>query len=123
MERTGQQAGYALDRLAELGKEEFPKAPECIASDHYVDDILPGADSIKQVDEQISQVKQLLSRAGFSLKYVIKSKEVPGESASSNGITARDEIRRLCNKDRVQGPKGIGLIGIDHVVTYSTSDK
>ena len=36
---------------------------------------------------------------------------------------SRDVIRRLCNKDRDQGSKGIGLIGIDHVVTYSTSDK
>ncbi len=33
----------------------------------------------------------------------------------------RDLIRRLCNKDRDQGPKGVGVI--DHVVTYSTSDK
>ena len=63
--QTRQQAGYALDRLAELGKDEFPKAPECIARDRYVFDILPGADSIQEVDEQISQVKQLLSRAGF----------------------------------------------------------
>ena len=87
--QTGQQAGYALDRLAELDKEEFPKAPERIARDCYVDDILPGADSIQEVDEQISQVKQLLSRGGFSLKYVIKSGEVPGDSASSDGITVK----------------------------------
>ena len=38
-----------------------------------------------------------------------------------NKVKPRDVIRRLCNKDRDQGPKGIGLIGIDHVVTYSTS--
>ena len=87
--QTRQQAGYALDRLAELGKDEFPKAPECIARDRYVFDILPGADSIQEVDEQISQVKQLLSRAGFSLKYVIKFGEIPGEPASSDGITVK----------------------------------
>ena len=28
-------------------------------------------------------------------------------------------FRRLCNKDRDQGPKGICLKGIDHVVTYT----
>ena len=39
--QTGQQAGYALDHRAKLGKEEFPKAPECIVRDRYVDDILP----------------------------------------------------------------------------------
>jgi len=37
--------------------------------------------------------------------------------------TVMDVIRRLCNKDRDQGTKGIGVIGIDHVVTYSTLDK
>ena len=42
---------------------------------------------------------------------------------NERGYKQRDVIRRLCNKDRDQGPKGIGLIGIDHVVTYSTSDK
>ena len=31
--------------------------------------------------------------------------------------------RRLCNKDRDQGQKGISVIGIDHVETCSTSDK
>ncbi len=71
--QTDQQAGYALDHLAELGKVQFPMAPECFARDLYVNDILPRADSFQEVEEQISQVKQLLSRAGFSLKYVIKS--------------------------------------------------
>ena len=42
--QTGQQAGYALDHLAELGKDEFPLASERIARDRYVDDILPEAD-------------------------------------------------------------------------------
>ena len=87
--QTGQQAGYALDRLAELGKVEYPMAPECIARDHYVDDILPGADTFQEADKQISQVKQLLSTAGFSLKYVIKAGDIPGESASSDGITIK----------------------------------
>ena len=87
--QTGQQAGYALDHLAEIGRVDFPLAPECIARDRYVDDILPGADSIQEVDEQISQVKQLLSRAGFSLKYVIKTGDIPDESASSDGETIK----------------------------------
>ena len=87
--QTGQQAGYALDHLAVLGKKEFPLAPDCIARDRYVDDILPGADTTEEVEEQISQVKQLLSTAGFSLKYVIKTGDKPGESASSDGTTIK----------------------------------
>ena len=87
--QTGQQAGYALDHLAELGKVDYPLAPECIARDRYVDDILPGADTVEQVDEQISQVRQLLSTAGFSLKYVIRTGDQPGDSASSDGETIK----------------------------------
>ena len=87
--QTGQRAGYALDHLAEIGKDDFPLAPECIVRDQYVDDILPGADTIEEVKKQISQVKLLLSTAGFSLKYVIKTRDIPGESASSDGITIK----------------------------------
>ena len=35
-------------------------------------------------------------------------------------ILPRDVIRRLCNKDRDQGSKGIWGLGIDRMVTYST---
>ena len=48
--------------------------------------------------------------------------EIP-QNSTFKEFSPRDVIRRLCNKDRDQGPKGIGLIGIDHVVTYNTSDK
>ena len=34
----------------------------------------------------------------------------------------RDVIRRLCNKGRDQDSKGIWGLGIDRMVTYSTSD-
>ena len=49
-----------------------------------------------------------------SCKNIFKSEFGPAHAA-------RDVIRRLCNKDRDQGPKGVGVI--DHVVTYSTLDK
>ena len=35
-------------------------------------------------------------------------------------ILPRDVIRRLCNKDRDQGSKGIWGLGIDRMVRYST---
>ena len=83
--QTGGQAGFALDKLGEMGADEYPKAKECIQRDRYVDDIIPGADTLEEVNEQINQVKKLLSTAGFSLKYVVKSGEPPGEKASTDG--------------------------------------
>ena len=35
----------------------------------------------------------------------------------NKGIYTRDVIRRLCNKDRDQGSKGIWGLGIDRMVT------
>jgi len=87
--QTGGQAGYALDKLAEISAEEFPMAKECLERDRYVDDILSGTDSIEDRDEQINQVQELLSKAGFSLKYVVKSGENPGEKASTDGVTMK----------------------------------
>ena len=37
---TGNQAGYALDRLAEEGKDKFPAAMNSLTKDRYVDNIL-----------------------------------------------------------------------------------
>ena len=87
--QTGGQAGYALDRLADIGAEEFPKAKDCIQKNRYVDDIIPGANNIEEAEEQISQVKELLAKAGFSLKYVVRSGEPPGEKASSDGESVK----------------------------------
>ena len=62
---------------------------ECIARGRYVDDILPGADSIQKVDEQIYQVQELLATAGFSFKYDVKMGEAPDESSSSDSISIK----------------------------------
>ena len=83
--QTGGQAGFALDKLADIGAKEYPLAKDCLKKDRYVDDILPGADTQEEAEEQILQVKNLLSKAGFVLKYVVKSGQIPEEKASSDG--------------------------------------
>ena len=60
-----------------------------LTKDRYVDDILSGADSQEERDEQISQVQDLLSTAGFSLKYVVLSGRKPDTKASSDGKTVK----------------------------------
>ena len=83
--QTGGQAGFALDKLADIGANDYPLAKDCLKKDRYVDDILPGADTQEEAEEQILQVKNLLSKAGFLLKYVVKSGQVPEEKASTDG--------------------------------------
>ena len=86
---TGGQAGFALDRLAELGKDDFPNAKACLDRDRYVDDIMSGCNSIEDREQQIIEVKNLLAKAGFSLKYVVKSGEAPDSKASNDGETLK----------------------------------
>ena len=82
---TGNQSGYALDRLAEIGKDEFPHAKEPLSRNRYVDDIFSGSETAQGRELQISQVSALLEKAGFNLKFVVRSGEKPDEKASSDG--------------------------------------
>ena len=69
---TGGQAGFALDCLAELGKVEFPYAKACLDRDRYVDNIMAGCNTGIEREQQISEVRTLLAKGGFFLKYVVK---------------------------------------------------
>jgi len=73
--------------LAEEGKDKFPAAMNSLTKERYVEDILSGEDTEEDRDEQISKVQDLLSTAGFSLKYVILSGRKPDIKASSDGET------------------------------------
>ena len=79
---TGNQSGQALDSLAEMCGPEFPLGKSALLSDRYVDDIFSGAQTEVERDNQVSQVQSILSKGGFSLKYVAKSGEAPPEAAS-----------------------------------------
>jgi len=67
----------------------IPAAMNSLTKERYVEDILSGEDTEEDRDEQIKQVQELLSKAGFSLKYVVKSGENPGEKASTDGVTMK----------------------------------
>ena len=82
---TGGQAGFALESLADIGRETHPLAFPCLTRDRYVDDLTPGASTKEIREDQISQVLALLGRIRFMLKYIVRSGEKPGGDASSDG--------------------------------------
>jgi Pao retrotransposon peptidase len=84
---TGNQAGVALERLACLQEGVFPAAVTPLTRDKYVNDIASGADTKPERDIQICQTTECLSKAGFSLKFIVKSGESPPEGSSSDGQT------------------------------------
>jgi len=86
---TGGQAGFALDKLAEMFGERYPSAYKTLKENRYVDDILSGEDSEEKRAEQIEAVQEILKRGGFSLKFIVKSGEKPSEKASTDGETMK----------------------------------
>ena len=82
---TGNQAGFAIEKLMELSKDEFPEAEFPLKNNRYVDDILSGTDSTEERDKEINAVREVLAKGGFNLKFVVKSGDKPSEKASSDG--------------------------------------
>ena len=83
---TGNQAGVALEYLADEQKDDFPLAHDVLTRSRYVDDVLSGADSHEEVAEQIHQTTECLKAGGFTMKYIAKSGEPPPSKATSDGV-------------------------------------
>ena len=86
---TRNQAGWALDQLAELGSDLYSKGKICIQRDRYVDALHPGADTVEQRGVEIIQTVALLEMAGFEPKHITKSGEAPCDKASSDGESVK----------------------------------
>ena len=84
---TGNQAGVALERLAEINQDTFPLATAPLLRHKYVDDVVSGANSKKEREDQIQQTAECLATAGFSMKFVARSGEPPPSDASTDGLT------------------------------------
>ena len=89
MVSTGGQAGFSLDQLTELLGEKYPEVYKTLRENRYVDDILSGEGSKEKREEQIEAVQEVLKRGGFSLKFVVKSREKPLEKASTDRETMK----------------------------------
>jgi hypothetical protein len=79
---TGGQAGYALEKLTELFKDEYPEAIKPLKENRYVDDLLSGADSEEEREKEVEAVQKVLAKGGFALKFVVRSGDKPSEKAS-----------------------------------------
>ena len=83
---TGNQAGVALERLAHQFKDVHPAAYSVLISSRYVDDVLSGADSEEELEEQIRQTQECLKAGGFTMKYIARSGQKPPPKASADGV-------------------------------------
>jgi hypothetical protein len=70
---SANQSCYALEELARLLKDKYPLAYVVISNDTYVDDMLSGAHSEEERQDQIHQVSEVLKAGGFQTKFIIQS--------------------------------------------------
>ena len=82
---SGNQAGFAIEKLVEDAGETYVSARESLTSDRYVDDVASGSLTEHGREEQIESCRELLESAGFKLKFVARSGHPPCEKASSDG--------------------------------------
>ncbi|XP_066917508.1 uncharacterized protein [Clytia hemisphaerica] len=96
---SGNQSEYALRKVAELSKDQYPKANEVIQNDVYVDDCITGAQSIQQAHILADDIELNINKGGFQLKCVSFSGEKPLENLTDDGETIHVGGMRWFPKD------------------------
>ena len=109
---TGGQAGYAIEKLMNLFKDEYPKAEKPLKDNRYVDDLLSGADTEEDREREIESVQKVLGKGGFALKFVVRSGDKPSEKASSDGESMKMLGYRWDTEKDILSP-GIGELNMN----------
>jgi hypothetical protein len=86
---TGNQSGSAVSTLVTENGQDLPEAVLPLTKRRFVDDVMSGGSTKAERDKQIEHSKKVLSKGGFSLKYVIKSGEPPDEKATMDGTSVK----------------------------------
>ena len=84
---SGQLAGVAIRKTAELTKDKYPEAYPVIMNDIYVDDCLSGTSSVKSRNITTDQLISALATTGFDIKGLTLSGELPPEHLSQDGVS------------------------------------
>ena len=84
---SGNQAEYALRKVADMKKEQFPRINNIIQHDVYVDDCLTGETNQEEAHRTFDDLEVVLNSGGFLLKGVAFSGCDPPSSLSDDGET------------------------------------
>ena len=84
---SGNQAEYALRKVADVSKEEFPEANEIVQHDIYVDDCLAGESTRQIAHQRADELELMLNRGSFAQKGIAFSREEPPQTLSDDGDT------------------------------------
>ncbi|XP_043063182.1 uncharacterized protein LOC122319647 [Drosophila yakuba] len=92
-----------LQQLAADVELSHPKASNIIRNFMYVDDVLAGADSTKEAQLMVQELRDALNSAGFPLRKWTFQKEVLAAIQSNHLLNtkfSRDRCRKLCQNPR-----------------------
>ena len=84
---SGNQAEFALRKIAQLSKEEYPEVNNIVQDDIFVDDFVTGEKYPETAHHRADELELVLNRVGFQLKGIAFSREDPPSTLSDDGET------------------------------------
>ncbi len=97
------QATCALQKTADLKKEQLPLAHRVVKKWTYMDDSSDSTSTKQLLDKTIDEIIELLPFGGFKLKCVAKSGEDPPEGTSADGVsTSFAGYSWKCKEDKMK---------------------
>ena len=90
---SGNQAEFALRKIAQLSKEEYPEVNNIVQDDIFVDDFVTGEKDPETAHHRADELELVLNRVGFQLKGIVEVSR--GELLPSRNelCPSRDELR------------------------------
>ena len=98
---SGNVSECGVRKVAELTREEYPKAYKTINDDLYVDDCMSGDCSVPEAHNKADQLSVSLAKGGFLLKGFTFSGENPPKDLSQDGLSILVGGLRWFSKDDV----------------------
>lgn len=106
-----------IQKLAEDERQAYPRAAEILKSHLYVDDLLTGADTIREARMIRDEVTELLSRGGFVIRQWASNDERIINDLENNALHASFTL----NTDRALKTLGVTWNTRNDEICYSTS--
>ncbi|XP_062713787.1 uncharacterized protein LOC134290629 [Aedes albopictus] len=85
-------ATKCLQRLAELEAERYPVAAKAMKENYYVDDMLSGTDNLEAATQLISEMLELASSGGFTLRKWNSNSNALLDQLPENLVDRRPEL-------------------------------
>ena len=95
---SGNQSEFALRRISEMNKEDYPEVNEIIQQDLYVDDCVTGECTIEAAHKRANELQIVTFKGAFNLKDITIPGEHPPSHLTEDGISVGVSGMKLYSK-------------------------